>query len=300
MLLSSGQRSWIGFSTIFAALAAVAYGVYVAHSPYGPSGASWPGLAFGIVGTLFMLLAGLLSARKKVRTWRLGGAQTWMRMHVWLGLLAVPCIWFHSGFALGGALTTTLMVLFYAVIASGIVGLLLQQYLPSTMTLQVPFETVIGQVDYVLAGLAADAYEVVANLAGPIAEATEEQQRIASEEDVTKRRQGHWKQTPRLRPAERSDLAAQPLRDFYLSHVRPYLRGDRRGAPPDFGAVMVRSPAEWQPKLERLRAICEEARQLAVQQRLHNLLHGWLFIHAPLSIALFVLAGFHIVFALRY
>jgi Fe-S-cluster-containing dehydrogenase component len=43
----------------------------------------------------------LLSARKRVRTWRIGSAQAWMRVHIWLGLIAVPCIWFHSGFALG-------------------------------------------------------------------------------------------------------------------------------------------------------------------------------------------------------
>ena len=63
---------------------------------------------------------------------------------------------------------------------------------------------------------------------------------------------------------------------------------------------MLGAPEEWRPRLDRLRGLCDEARQLAVQQRLHRLLHTWLFVHAPLSLALFVLVAVHIVFALRY
>jgi hypothetical protein len=70
--------------------------------------------------------------------------------------------------------------------------------------------------------------------------------------------------------------------------------------PPDLRTLAVRTPEEWRPKLERLAAICEESYQLAVQRRLHDVLHGWLFVHAPLSFALLVLAAFHIVMALKY
>ena len=73
-----------------------------------------------------------------------------------------------------------------------------------------------------------------------------------------------------------------------------------RTNPPDIRTLVVRTPEEWRPKLERLAAICEESYQLAVQRRLHDVLHGWLFVHAPLSFALFVLAAFHIVMALKY
>lgn len=295
MRLNSDHRAWVLFSIAFTAVAAAGYVAYVNASPYGPSGGSWPGLAFGILGTLFMVLAGLLAARKKVRTWRIGSAQLWMKMHIWLGLLAVPCIWFHSGFAFGGALTTLLMILFYVVIASGIFGLVLQQFIPAAMTRRVPLETVRGQMDHVLAGLATDAYELVASMVGPVDEAGEEQERAAAEEPVL------WKATARLKPAESPPPQAREVKAFYLSAVRPYLLGDRRRTPPpDFQAVMLSAPAEWHARLERLRALCEEARQLAVQARLHAWLHGWLFVHAPISFALFVLAAFHIVFALRY
>ena len=54
------------------------------------------------------------------------------------------------------------------------------------------------------------------------------------------------------------------------------------------------------PTLHELEAICEERWQLAQQKRLHHLLHGWLFVHVPLSAALLLLSVAHAVIALRY
>ena len=301
MLINRDHRGWAGATVLGAAVLSAAYAVYVATAPHGPSGGSWAGLAFGILGTACMVVAGLLSARKVVRTRRLGSAQAWMRAHLWLGLLAVPCIWFHSAFALGGMLTTVIMVLFYVVIASGLLGLLLQQLVPGAMTRQVPLETVRGQIDSVLARLATDAYELVASIAGPIDEAADERARLAAEEELVKQQPAYWKRVARQHQAEAPLPEAAEVRDFYLAAIRPFLLGSRRaGGAPDFRPLLLRAPEEWRPKLERLQGFCEEARQLAVQQRLHRVLHGWLFVHAPLSLALFVLVAFHIAFALRY
>ena len=281
---------------------ALSYRTYVAASPYGPSGGSRPGLIFGIAGTSAMVLAGLLAARKKVRTWRLGSARAWMQMHIWLGVLAVPLILFHAGFRLGGLLTTTLMALFAIVTLSGLFGLALQQYLPAMMTQRVPLETLIGQMDHVRRGLATDAYELVASLAGAMPEAGEEQARLAAEGAVMKTRPGNWKQIARKPAATEPAPEAALLREIYLREIRPYLVRDARArtTPPDVRTLAVRTPEEWHPRLERLAAICEESYQLAVQRRLHDVLHGWLFIHAPLSFALLVLVAFHIVMALTY
>jgi hypothetical protein len=225
-----------------------------------------------------------------------------MQLHIWLGIFAVPLILFHAGFRLGGLLTTTLMVLFAIVTLSGIFGLVLQQYLPATMTQRVPLETVIGQLDHVRQGLATDAYEIVASLAGVVPEATEEQARLAAEQELQQKRPGNWKAIAR-KPATTAPVPeAALLKDVYLREIRPFLLRDARArnAPPDIRTLAVRTPEEWRPKLERLAAICEESYQLAVQRRLHDVLHGWLFIHAPLSFALFILAAVHIVMALKY
>jgi len=300
--INADHRGWMVLTLAVTIAGAVSYRMYVAASPYGASGGSWPGLIYGIAGTLAMVLAGLLAARKKVRTWRLGPARAWMQMHIWLGILAVPLLCFHAGFRLGGLLTTTLMVLFGVVTVSGLFGLVLQQYLPSMMTQRVPLETLVGQMDHVREGLASDAYELVASLAGVIPEAAEEQARLAAEQAALQARPGNWKQVARKPPATTPAPEAALVKEVYLQEIRPYLLRDGRArtTPPDLRTLAVRTPEEWRPKLERLAAICEESYQLAVQRRLHDVLHGWLFVHAPLSFALLVLAAFHIVMALKY
>ncbi len=297
MLINADHRSWLTGTVLATGLLTAGYIAYVRAAPAGPSGGSYPGLGFGVLGTACMVAAGLLSARKAVRVWRIGSAQRWMRMHIWLGLLAVPCIWFHSGFAMGGALTTAMMILFYIVIASGVVGVILQQVLPAALTRRVPLETIVGQIDQVLAGLAVDAYEIAASIAGPIPEAAAEQQRLEAE--ATGPLAGSWKAVPRQRAAEAPREAGE-VKATYLSAVRPYLLAAGRGAQPDLRPLLLGAPEEWRPRLDRLQTICEEARQLAVQRRLHALLHNWLFVHAPLSLALFILVAIHIVTALRY
>jgi hypothetical protein len=52
--------------------------------------------------------------------------------------------------------------------------------------------------------------------------------------------------------------------------------------------------------LQDLEDICDEARQLVRQEQLHHLLHGWLLVHIPISLALILLGAVHAVMALRY
>ena len=299
MRINSDHTRWAAASVAMTAAAAGLYAYEVSSRPYGPSGGSGLGLFFGITGTSCMLLAGLLSARKKLSTWRLGSALLWMKMHIWLGLLAVPFIVFHSGFKWGGPLTATTMALFYIVITSGVFGLVLQQFIPALMTARVPFETVRSQIDHVIDGLAADAYELVASIAGAIPEAAEEQAWLAAEEELQKKRPSNWKQIVRQRPATEPSPVAAALKTFYLAEIRPYMRAATGTQPPDLRRFMIEAP-ECRGKLEKLQQLCEESRQLRVQVRLHALLHNWLFVHAPLSFALLVLTAFHIYFALLY
>src|SRR5215467_11870945 len=105
MLINRDHRSWALASAAVTVAGGASYVVYASSRPYGASGGSWIGIAYGIIGTTCMVLAGLLAARKKVRTWRVGSAQAWMKMHIWLSLVAVPFILFHAGFRLGGPLS---------------------------------------------------------------------------------------------------------------------------------------------------------------------------------------------------
>ena len=59
-------------------------------------------------------------------------------------------------------------------------------------------------------------------------------------------------------------------------------------------------PPTMRKAVDDLADICEERRQLARQKRLHHALHGWLFVHVPLSYGLMVLATVHAIQAVRY
>ena len=106
-----------------------------------------------------------------------------------------------------------------------------------------------------------------------------------------------------------SEAQSAPLRKFYIEEMRPFLeqsksRGrrlaDEARASSVFVSLRTLLPAAAHNTLADLEDICDEARQLLRQERLHRWLHGWLLLHIPLSLALILLGAVHAVMALRY
>ena len=294
MRIDKTHKKWFAASLVTFGVATAVYVPYAAHSPSGPRGGSAVGLTFGIVGSAFMVFAGLLAARKKVPVWRLGRAQSWMRGHLWLGLLSLPIIFFHAGFKFGGPLTSVLMVLVIIVVASGVFGAALQHYLPRVMTAQVPGETIFEQIDHVREQLAAEADQLVqasADLAEPARQESTGGVSLVVESEV----------------AVEEKIA--PLRNFYELEIRPFLQSGGKGqlllsdadrARVAFEGLRMLLPIGAHETAKRLEAICDEERQLHREARIHYWLHGWLMMHIPLSFALLLLGCVHAITALRY
>jgi hypothetical protein len=288
------HKSWLIASLVILGAATAVYIPYARNSITGPRGGSAMGFAFGIIGFTFMIFSGLLAARKKVEVWRLGRAQSWMRGHLWLGLLSLPMILFHGGFRFGGPLTAVLMVLLILVVASGLFGAALQHYLPKVMTFEVPFETIFEQIDHVRAELLAEADELIARASAPM-------------KLVAGAPSGDLAATADSVLGAEETLA--PLRNFYAREMRPFLEdhrqrdqslADEEKARGIFEGLRRLLPAGMHETTTSLEEICAEARQLRRQVRLHHLLHGWLMLHIPLSFALLILGCVHAVMALRY
>src|SRR5258708_6876114 len=102
---------------------------------------------------------------------------------------------------------------------------------------------------------------------------------------------------------------SEPLRSFYVLEIQPFLeRPKERGlrlsdatrAASAFTALRTLLPAAVHGTLSDLEDICDEARQLLRQERLHQWLPGWLLLHIPLSLALILLGAVHAVMALRW
>ncbi len=297
MRIDRTHRPWAVATIALAIIATAVYILYAVETPGGPRGGSAMGLTFGIVGYGMMLYAGLLGARKRVPTWRLGRGQTWMRGHLWFGLLSLLLILYHAGFAFRGPLTLVMMILFFIVIGSGLLGAAIQHYIPTYMTSRVPLETIYEEIPHVRAQLREEADQLAVAICGPL------------------------DRKPEPETAEEPEAAAQAtlveiehddrlqFREVYLRKVRPYLEdpetpnaelADPARSTETFVALRRLLAPPVHGVLDDLENICVEEQQLSRQIRIYRWLHGWLLVHVPLSIALLVLGAVHAVMALRY
>jgi hypothetical protein len=326
MRMDKTQRGWALASLTILAISAAVYVLYSFESPQGPRGGSTVGLTFGVIGFGFMMFAALLGARKRVPTWRIGRAQAWMRGHLWLGFLALPMILFHGGFHFGGTLTRVLMWLLIIAVFSGVFGAALHHYIPRMMTSDVPLETIYDEIGRVRSLLREEADRAIESICGSLGLSKtlgEEGQRaggftalrtiaasavpLRTSAAVSAGASAAVAAAPEI--ILLSEEASAPLRRFFLDEMRPFLdqpeqRGQRLGdaakATSAFAGLRTLLPAAAHVTLADLEDICDEARQLTRQERLHRWLHGWLLLHIPLSLALILLGAIHAVMALRY
>ena len=113
-------------------------------------------------------------------------------------------------------------------------------------------------------------------------------------------------------PGEAASAQADPrawLAGFYIHSVRPFLGtapptdtplADAQQAQLLFDRVRSSLPDDCHPTVDELEESCHHRRQLAQQERLYRLLHVWLRVHVPCSVALLVFAVIHVLTALYY
>jgi len=278
LLIDSTHKRWIVVTLLLAVVAVAVYLVAAWLTPGGLSGGSLIGLWYGLAGFGLMLYAAALSLLRRVPSWWwLGARKTWLRGHIWLGLLSGVLIVCHGGGRWGGPLEQILMAVLYLTLGTGVVGLALQQFLPRLITRRIPDEAPYEQIPHLCDAMRRHAD---ARVAGELAKKSSGQDDPAG------------------------------LKKFYDTKVRPFLarRYDRSSslahplqAERDFSrARALPGMAAYAETLDQLEKCCDERRQLAEQERLYLWLHGWLFLHVPLSLALLVLGLVHAVASLYY
>jgi hypothetical protein len=237
----------------------------------------WPqasgpvGVTLGLIGAAIIVFEMALAPRKWLRGWRLGATKVWLRLHVWLGFAVLPMIVIHSGFAFGGFLSALTMVLFLIVIASGIWGLIMQQWLPKKLFDEIPNETVASQTDQAILKHRDEARQVVDEL-------------------LTGRSHGHVASAKLTGPA---------------AELEPYLNGGRSILASSmeservFQRLRISLPDLAGPALTRLEGWARLRRQWDRQVRINFWLHNWLIVHLPLSVAMTGFMIVHAVMALK-
>ena len=282
MVINRGHATWCVASLGLVAVATWLYVPYANSAAYGATGNSIIGLLFGIAGTLAMIFAGLLAARKRIVSKTLGSISWWLKGHLWMGLVSVPLIFFHTGFRFGGLLEQLTMWCFLAVIISGVIGQILQHVTPRFMKTAAPQQAIFEQLEVAINSLKKSADAQVLSLYDTL---------FVNVQD------------------EEAESPNDFLRAFYLRHVRPFLQIDvdpnssllnATQAEGIFATIREGVPRKMVPVAVELESICNERRQLISQNKLQWIMHGWTLIHIPLSMSLLILALIHIVMSLYF
>jgi hypothetical protein len=252
-----------------------------------------------------------------------------MKAHIWFGLLTVPLILLHSGFVWGGWLSTILAVLFAMVIASGIFGLAMQQFLPRKMLVDTPLETIYSQIQISMQMATADAESLVLATCGLPKESLEttghSHPKAASHAPHSEESSRHGEAVVVIGASRQVELIpgqllrttvpqvpvpnCEVLRQKFVATIHPFLERGRRFRSPlsnrtrsaeFFRQLRAVLDPGAHAVLDAIEECCEQRRQFDLQSRLHWWLHSWLWIHLPLSMALLVLMFVHAYVALKY
>ncbi len=303
-----------------------------------PSGSTGWLFWFGVLGGAICFFEFLLWPRKKFRASRswLWPAKTWMKAHIWLGLLAVPLLLYHSSFKFQNQESTILFVLFVIVILSGVWGLFMQQYIPEKLLREVQAETIFSQLDHVANTLVLEAENLVIATCGESAERAvaaidaEEAEKVLAtggaaggevlvsahrtsggEFHVGAERVASGFQAKLLQSRAFTEPVpgSEPLRVFFNDVLADYLRrgkasgsdlADAEGARVAFTDLRLKLDPRAHETVDELEKMAAERRQLDRQAVLHFWLHNWLWVHLPLSVALIVLMFVHIYVTINY
>lgn len=249
------------------------------------------GLLYGTIALLIFLFAAALGARKKKPLWRVGRVQLWLKAHIWLTILTIPLVGFHCGWHWGSTQTTTLLILYIIVMASGFFGIAMQQFMPSLMKERLPREVVFEQIPFIRKRIVESAEALRKDVLPPEAQEKADDKKPAA--------------TPPS-PADISSAAAilefldsDGLEYFRLKKGQDHRLGDQRASDDTFRLLKLNVSPTWLPKVDDLQSWCDERRRTDLQTRLQHWLHGWLLIHVPVSLLLLIVTFWHAIIAVR-
>ncbi|MBN9118123.1 MAG: hypothetical protein J0I06_02990 [Planctomycetes bacterium] len=305
MLIGNSSSVTNRVLTIVFATAGITFGVVALAGAGALFGLwEWPprpwspfGVACGAVVGAIVFFEMAILPRKWLRGRRLGATVLWMQFHIWLGIVSLPIVLIHSGFGFGNPLTAITLALFLAVIASGLWGHIMQQWLPRRMLAEVPNETIAARVDFTGSYHAGEAARIIVELTG------------ADEGHCDEIESDHPECPVPTNPGVVTGHTASELCWFAEKLLLPYLRSGRRSRSPLTARVEVErrfaefrelAPEAAHPALRRLETLCELRRQWDSLVRLNYWLHNWLVIHLPLSVTMTGLMMLHAVRALKY
>lgn len=236
-------------------------------------GGSAFGLAYGVAGTALILLLAFFGIRKRWYRSRFGTLEQWLQSHIYLGVLALVILFFHTGGRFNDKIAVTTLLLVIVVVLSGIVGAILYAMVPRMLT-EVESELTVDEIGDQLNQLARSMARIASGRSAPF-------QRIYDE---------------LLRQTAPGPLAGWRL---IVSRLKKKSQQDA-----DWARLIALVPREEQEELRQMLVVSRQRRELLLrlvyQQRYKNILEFWLYIHVPFTIALLAFAALHVAAVFYY
>ncbi len=233
-------------------------------------GSTW-GLGYGIAAAV--LFVGLFTYAIRRRTMRLRPGRTWyyLQFHVYGGTLFMLLVFMHVGFGVPhGVHTWWLWVLSMWVVASGLLGVVLQKWIPTLLNSGLSVEVHYDRIPELVERIQQQAETLVDSCEAPI------------------------------RAFYRKNVAAALVTPetrliYYLD-----ITGGLRARTKQFDHLHALLPAEEQQKLDALQAIYRTKLEIDAHYTLQKALRWWLYLHVPVSILLIALLIVHLYAVLYY
>lgn len=266
---------WRWIAAVLLVLLVASYVAYARASGETHGGTAW-GVGYGIAASALVLLLMAFGWRKRAYRSKVGTLDGWLQAHVYLGVLVVAVVLFHTGFRFQDRVAVAAFVALALVALSGVVGAAFYTVYPRLLT-DVQSNLAPAEVSERLNRLTAS----MARLATGRSRAFEGVYRDVVATSVPRRLAG-WRLLLGRLPG-----------------------GGRRGVVPEgWTRLLARVPPEEHEALRKLLMLARQHRELhlrlAYQERYKNLLDVWLWVHVPLSFALVILVIAHVVAAFYF
>lgn len=281
-------------------------------------------LWFGVIGGVLILFECALWARKRIlriSRWFGGGqrvpkpgspkrrrhwtvpvarlfrsAKSWMWLHLVVGFALIPMVLIHTGFHFwSGPLATWTLWLFFAVSVSGILGLIVQQFLPRRLLDEVTGETVESEIEKVAGRQLLEVEALVRYLTGITTEKPE-WETVPSGVEVVPLQAGSAVSV-RLQKLYNEEILPFYLPKKYPPKTRTSRRqmalASRQNCRVLFEHLLREVPESAQEAIRAIERYCHERREMDRQWRLNFVLHKWLIVHSYASGALLILVFWH-------
>lgn len=263
------RRQWF---LAFVAVTAVCLVAFIAIDLFaGWSPAAMPGLVTGGIAAALMLLEVLYAMRRRLLVPPLNTGQRWLQAHVYGGTLAAILVLIHMGFHWPhGTFGLFLFLLTIFTTLSGLLGVVLQKTVPTTLTSSIGVEAIYERIPELVADLRTQAAETIKGSSEML--------------------QGFY--GSHVQPA----LSGPTVSFAYLMDVH----SGRERLLTDFGGIQSFLSGDDKSRADQLQALVTRKMDLEAHYTWQNVLRRWLLLHVPLAMLLIAAIVVHIAAVWRY